>query len=129
MADKKDYYEVLGLNKGASEAEIKKANPTVDLTGVEIVNPATSELRAKYAGILYELRKSKGMTQEDADKLSYDNTYFGVLMLKAGDADGLVSGACHSTANTLRPSLQIIKTKPGVKLVSAFFLMEVPNCE
>ncbi len=109
------------------EAEIKKANPDVDLTGVEIVNPATSELRKKYAGILYDLRKSKGMTEEDADKLSYDNTYFGVLMLKAGDADGLVSGACHSTANTLRPGLQIVKTAPGTPLVSSYFIMVAPE--
>ena len=58
-----------------------------------------------------------------------DYAYYGCLMIKNGDADGMVSGACHSTANTLRPCLQIIKTKPGTKLVSAFFLMEVPNCE
>ena len=107
--------------------EIKKNNPGVDLSGVEIVNPATSAKRADYAKILYELRKAKGMTEEDAEKLSYDNTYFGVLMLKAGDADGLVSGACHSTANTLRPGLQIIKTAPGVPLVSSYFLMIAPE--
>ena len=58
-----------------------------------------------------------------------DYTYYGVMMVKMGDADGLVSGACHSTANTLRPCLQILKTKPGTKLVSAFFVMDVPNCE
>jgi phosphate acetyltransferase len=67
------------------------------------------------------------MTEEDADKLSYDNTYFGVLMLKAGDADGLVSGACHSTANTLRPGLQIVKTAPGTPLVSSYFIMVAPE--
>ncbi|MBP5307885.1 MAG: phosphate acetyltransferase, partial [Clostridia bacterium] len=108
--------------------EIKKNNPGVDLTGVKIIDPKTSEKRAGYANILYELRKAKGMTEEDAEKLSYDNTYFGVLMLKAGDADGLVSGACHSTANTLRPGLQIIKTAPGVPLVSSYFLMIAPEC-
>ncbi len=107
--------------------EIKKANPDVDLTGVEIVNPAESEKRAEYAALLYNLRKAKGMTEEEADKLSYDNTYFGVLMLKAGDADGLVSGACHSTANTLRPGLQIVKAAPGVPLVSSCFLMIAPE--
>lgn len=106
---------------------IKKDNPSVDLTGVEIVNPETDERRAGYASLLYSLRKEKGMTEEEADKLSRDNTYFGVLMLKAGDVDGLVSGACHSTANTLRPGLQIIKTAPGVKLVSSYFLMIAPK--
>lgn len=92
------------------EEEIRKNNPGVSLSGVKIVDPAKSEKRAAYAELLYGLRKHKGMTEEEADKLSYDNTYFGVLMLKAGDADGLVSGACHSTANTLRPGLQIVKT-------------------
>ena len=77
-----------------------------------------------------ELRKAKGMTPEKArETMMNDYAYYGCLMIKNGDADGMVSGACHSTANTLRPCLQIIKTKPGTKLVSAFFLMEVPNCE
>ena len=77
-----------------------------------------------------ELRKSKGLTYEEAKQQALsDYMYYACLMVKAGDADGVVSGACHSTANTLRPSLQIIKTKPGVKLVSAFFVMVVPNCE
>ena len=107
--------------------EIKKNNPEIDLKGVEIVDPKSSPKRAEYANLLYELRKAKGMTMEDAEKLSCDNTYFGVLMLKAGDADGLVSGACHSTANTLRPGLQIIKTAPGVPLVSSYFLMIAPE--
>ena len=109
-----------------NKAEIEKANPDVDLTGVDVVDPATSEKRAEYAALLYALRKAKGMTEEEADKLSYDNTYFGVLMVKAGDADGLVSGACHSTANTLRPGLQIIKTAPGVSAVSSFNVMIAP---
>ncbi len=76
------------------------------------------------------MRRAKGLTYEEAKKTALgDYMYYACLMVKAGDADGVVSGACHSTANTLRPSLQIIKTKPGVKLVSAFFLMVVPNCE
>ena len=109
-----------------NQEEIAKANPTIDLTGVEVIDPATSPLREKYASILLDLRKSKGMTEEEATKLSYDNTYFGVLMLKAGDADGLVSGACHSTANTLRPGLQIVKTAPNTPLVSSYFIMVAP---
>lgn len=107
-------------------AQIHINNPNVDLSGVEIINPATSPKLQEYANLLYELRKAKGMTQEQALEQAKDATFFGALMLKAGDADGLVSGACHSTANTLRPGLQIIKTAPGVSSVSSFNLMVVP---
>ncbi len=106
--------------------QIKLANPDVDLEGVEIVDPATSPKLDEYAALLYELRKSKGMTEEQAKEQAKDSTFFGALMLKAGDVDGLVSGACHSTANTLRPGLQIIKTAPGVSSVSSFNLMVAP---
>ena len=113
------------------EAEvIKKAGQNnIDLTGAQIINPKTSEKYEEYANTFYELRKAKGMTIEQAKELLLEPIYFGMMMMKQGDADGLVSGACHSTANTLRPALQILKTAPGTKLVSAFFLMEVPNCE
>lgn len=101
-----------------------------DLSGIEIVDPKVSPSLDDYVATLVELRKSKGMTEEEARKLlTESNTYFGVTMVKKGDADGLVSGACHSTADTLRPSLQILKTKPGTKLVSAFFVMVVPDCQ
>ena len=106
--------------------KIKVNNPDVDLTGVEIIDPATSPKLGEYASLLYELRKAKGMTEEQAKEQAKDATFFGALMLKAGDADGFVSGACHSTANTLRPGLQIIKTAPGVSSVSSFNLMVVP---
>lgn len=105
---------------------IKKANPTIDLTGVEIVNPLTSDKLPLYNAKLCELRASKGMTTEQATELLKDGTYFGAMMLKMGDVDGLVSGACHSTANTLRPGLQIIKTAPGYSAVSSFNLMICP---
>ena len=108
------------------EAEIKAKNPDVDLTGVEIVNPLTSDKLPAYNAKLCELRASKGMTPEQAAKLLQDGTYFGAMMLKMGDVDGLVSGACHSTANTLRPGLQIIKTAPGASSVSSFKLMICP---
>lgn len=102
----------------------------LDITGAVIINPANSPKLEEYTETLFELRKNKGMTKEEARKiLTTDNTYFGVMMIKQGHADGLVSGACHSTADTLRPSLQILKTKKGTKLVSSFFIMEVPNCE
>lgn len=109
-----------------NEAEIKAANPDVDLTGVTIVDPLTSPRLAEYNAKLCELRASKGMTPEQAAKLLTDGTYFGAMMLKMGEVDGLVSGACHSTANTLRPGLQIIKTAKGVSSVSSFNLMICP---
>ena len=105
---------------------IAQANPDVDLTGVTIVNNLTSERLPEYIATLCELRKSKGMTEEQAAALLKDGTYFGAMMLKMGEVDGLVSGACHSTANTLRPGLQIIKTAPGAKAVTSFNLMLCP---
>jgi len=110
--------------------EIEENSKGLDISGAEIINPFTYEKTEEYINLFVELRKSKGLTYEDAKKTALgDYMYYACLMVKAGDADGVVSGACHSTANTLRPSLQIIKTKPGVKLVSAFFLMVVPDCE
>ncbi len=103
----------------------------INLDGVDIINPLTSEKKEEYKQKLYELRKNKGMTLEQAEELLKEPIYFGMMMLKdeKSKADGLVSGAAHSTANTLRPALQILKTKPGTKLVSAFFVMCVPDCE
>ena len=108
------------------ETTIKAENPEVDLTEVTVVNPLTSPRLAEYNAKLCELRASKGMTPEQAAKLLTDGTYFGAMMLKMGEVDGLVSGACHSTANTLRPGLQIIKTAKGVSSVSSFNLMICP---
>ncbi len=102
----------------------------LDLSKAGIIDPATTDKLDGYVNLLYETRKAKGMTEEAAREILLKDTItFGVVMLKAGDADGLVAGACHSTADTLRPSLQILKTKAGCKLVSAFFIMDVPNCE
>lgn len=102
----------------------------VNIDGATIINPETSDKLEEYVSTLYELRKAKGMTPEAArEALLKDRTTFGVMVLKTGGADGLVSGACHSTANTLRPALQILRTAPGAKLVSGFFIMDVPNCE
>ena len=83
--------------------------------------------RADYAAALYELRKAKGLTPEGAARLVDEPMHYGMMMVKAGEADGLVSGAVHSTGDMLRPALQIIRTKPGVRLVSSSFLMECPN--
>ena len=97
------------------------------LCGIEIVDPKTSEKAASYASALYELRKAKGMTEEEAARKVQDPMFYGVMMVKMGDADGLVSGAIHSTGDMLRPALQIIKAKPGMKTVSSCFLMECPD--
>lgn len=101
-----------------------------DLTGANFVDPDNCDKLEEYIAILCECRKSKGMTPEQAKELlTKDFLYFGVTMVKAGDADGMVAGACHATADVLRPSLQILKTRPGTKLVSAIFVMVVPDCE
>ncbi len=111
------------INDGANWLEI-------DLDGVKIVNPQNTEKFEEYANLLYETRKNKGMTIEQARQiLLSDPLMFGVIMVKANDADGMVAGACHATADTLRPALQVLKTAPGVKLVSGFFLMCIPDCE
>ena len=113
-----------------SEEEIAKNKGDFDITGATIVDPATYEKTDEYVATLVELRKKKGMTEEQAREILLTNyLYYGVMMVKMKDADGMVSGACHSTADTLRPCLQILKTKPGTKLVSAFFLIIVPDCE
>ena len=101
----------------------------IHIDGVKIINPEKDYRYDKLVNEFYELRKAKGMTIEKAQELMKDETYFGMMMVKLGFADGLVSGACHSTSNTLRPALQILKTAPGTKLVSAFFVMCVPDCE
>lgn len=101
----------------------------VDLDGVTIVNPQKCDKFEEYVQLLYETRKAKGMTEDRAREiLLEDPLTFGVVMVKANDADGMVAGACHATADVLRPSLQILKTAPGVKLVSGFFIMDVPDC-
>ena len=115
-----------------NEEAVKKsaAEGGFDISGAQIVDPATSEKTQGYIDKLVELRQKKGMTPEQAKEILLNQyLYYGVMMVKMGDADGMVSGACHSTADTLRPCLQILKTKPGTKLVSAFFLIIVPDCE
>ena len=99
----------------------------VDLSGICIEDPAKSEKSTDYAKLLYALRKSKGLTEEAAKELVADAMYYGIMMVKTGDADGLVSGAVHATGDMLRPALQILKTSPGNKIVSSSFLMDCPN--
>lgn len=99
----------------------------VNLDGVEIVDPNKSDRLEAYINSFYELRKNKGMTLEKAEKIVRDPLYFGTMMVKLDDADGMVSGAVHTTGDLLRPGLQIIKTAPGVSVVSSFFIMMVPG--
>ena len=116
---------------GNKEKILKRANE-LNLENVEeaeIIDSVNSDKYDEFVEKFYELRKNKGMTIEKAKEYMLDNTYFGMMMVKQGYADGLVSGAVHSTSDTLRPALQILKTAPGTKLVSAFFMMIVPNCE
>ena len=122
-----------------NKAEIEKANPDLDLSNVNVVDPVTDPKAIEYASILFEARKGKinkktgapeYATVEDAKaSILKDYTMYAALMLKAGDVDGLVSGACHSTANTLRPGLQVIKTAPGINTVSSSFVMVAPEGE
>ncbi|SHJ54982.1 phosphate acetyltransferase [Clostridium cavendishii DSM 21758] len=109
------------------EIKAKASSLGVNLEGIEIEDPSTSKVFEKYAEEFYELRKNKGMTLEKAKKIVRDPLYFGTMMVKMDDADGMVSGAVHTTGDLLRPGLQIIKTAPGVSVVSSFFIMVVPG--
>lgn len=125
---KEEYADIILI--GNEENINKMANEkSLDISKATIIDPLKSEKSKMYAEKLYELRKEKGMTLEKAEELVKDEVYFGMMMIKLEEADGLVSGAIHSTSDTLRPALQILKTAPRTKLVSAFFLMVVPNCE
>ena len=111
------------------DEEIEESSKGFDINKATIINPFTSPLTDELIEKLVEIRKNKGLTHEEAKKLLLeDYMYYACMLVKTGRADGVVSGACHSTANTLRPALQIIKTKPGTMLVSAFFLIVVPDC-
>lgn len=123
--------EIANIILIGDENEIKtlceKENIDMPFSKVKIINNLTSSKKEEYANLLYELRKNKGMTLENAHEVIKDKVYFATLMVKANDADGLVSGAIHSTSDTLRPALQVIKAAEGIKNVSSFFLMETPK--
>lgn len=127
-AIKEKYANIVLVGDEDSIKEMASEN-NLDIAEAKIVNPLKSEKTEVYANKLYELRKEKGMTLDMARELVKDEVYFSMMMVKLEEADGLVSGAIHSTSDTLRPALQILKTAPGTKLVSAFFLMVVPDCE
>ena len=112
-----------------NETEIKKKAQelNINIDNATIIDPTTSSYRAEYVEKLVEIRKNKGLTKEEAEKLLDDPLYFAVMMIKNGDADGEVGGAMNATANVLRPAFQIIKTKPGISVVSGAFMMVLPD--
>ena len=127
IAIEEDIADIIIIGK---DDVLKETAKGFDISKATIIDPDTSEITEELINKLVEIRKNKGLTYDEAKKyLLTDYMYYACMLVKTGRADGVVSGACHSTANTLRPALQIIKTKPGVLLVSAFFLMVVPNCE
>ena len=112
-----------------NEAKIKALAGDLDISGARIVDPETYEKRDEYIKTFYELRKHKGITLENAAEIMNDYVYFAVMMAKLGEVDGVVSGSTHSSSDTLRPAVQIVKTAPGVALASSFFIIAVPDCE
>lgn len=113
-----------------SEITKRVKDKELDLSKAKFVDPYDCPKLNDYVALLVELRKKKGITPEEAKELLLTNLlYFGCIMVKAGDADGMVAGAVNSSANVLRAALQILKTAPDTKLVSAFFLVVVPNCD
>lgn len=125
---KQKFAEIILIGNRNKILERAKELSLDNIEEAEILDPNNSENYNEFVEQFYELRKHKGMTIEKAKEFMLDNIYFGMMMVKQGYADGLVSGAVHSTSDTLRPALQILKTAPGTKLVSAFFMMIVPNC-
>jgi phosphate acetyltransferase len=125
-AEKLAHVTLVG-NRAKIEAVAKEQG--VDVTGVPSVDPETSPKFEDYAQAYFEARKAKGMTIEEARKIMKDTVFYGTMMVHKGEADGLVSGALHSTGDTIRPALQFIKTKPGINIVSSSFIMIVPDCE
>ena len=125
---KEGFAKIILLGNESEIISIANENK-LNISKATIIEPLKSDKYDEYVEAFYELRKAKGMTIEQAKKILQDPVYFGMMMVKKEAADGLVSGAAHSTADTLRPALQILKTKPGTKLVSTFMLEIVPNCE
>ena len=125
---KEGYAKIIILGNEAKILDMAKEKG-LDSSEAKIIDPETSDKTAEYANKFYEMRKAKGMTPELAAETLKNVLYYGVMMVNEGAADGMVAGACNSSANVIRPSLQILKTKPGTKLVSAFFVIVVPNCE
>ncbi len=128
MVIKEGYAKIIILGN-VEKINAMAAEKGLDLSAAQIIDPENSDKTAAYADKFYEMRKAKGMTPEKALETVKNVLYYGVMMVEEGAADGMVAGACNSSANVIRPSLQVLKTKPGTKLVSAFFVIVVPDCE
>ena len=124
IISKQGFADVTLIGKAS---EINKLSEGLDYSNVSIIDPEESDKTKEYAEQFYELRKHKGISKEDAEKQVLDPLYYACMMIKMGDADGMVAGAINTTGNTLRPALQIIKTAPGISVVSSSFIMELPN--
>lgn len=112
-----------------NEEKIKETANGLDISKAIIIDPVKSPDFNEFSKTFYEMRKEKGLTLEKAEEAMKNTLYFGCMLVKKGKADGMVAGAVNSTSNVLRAALQVVKTAPGTKLVSAFFVMCVPNCE
>ena len=128
MVIKEGYAEIVILGN-VDKIKAMASEKGLDLSKAEIIDPETSDKTQAYADKFYEMRKAKGMTPEKALETVKNVLYYGVMMVEEGAADGMVAGAVNSSANVIRPSLQVLKTKPGTKLVSSFFVIVVPDCE
>jgi phosphate acetyltransferase len=117
---------ILGIKENIIAAA-NRLNLSMDFDKIQIIDPATSDKYDAYVDELVELRKAKNLQKEMARDLMLDVSYFGTMMVFKGDADGMVSGAEHTTQHTIRPALQFVKTKPGVNTVSSVFFMCLPN--
>ncbi len=125
----KEGYAKIKILGNEEKIKAMAAEKGLDISGAQIIDPESSDKTEEYAEKFYEMRKAKGMTPEKAAETVKNVLYYGVMMVNEGEADGMVAGACNSSANVIRPSLQILKTKSGTKLVSAFFVIIVPDCE
>ncbi len=121
--------DIANLMLIGNEAKVKELASGGDLSKAIFIDPEKYEKMEELTNSLYEIRKSKGMTPEKAAEVIKDPLFLGVMLVKCGYADGMVAGAAHATADVMRPSLQILKTSPNVKLASAFFIIDVPDCE
>ena len=128
MAIEQNVADIIILGEKASILKMAEEEK-VDISAATLINPVEDVNFKDFVNKFYEMRKAKGMTPEKAEETLKNTLYYGCMMVKNGFADGMVAGACNSSSNVLRPALQILKTAPGTKLVSAFFIMCVPDCE
>ena len=126
ILSKENIAKIILLGSTEEIMDLASKNDT-DLTGVELIDPQLSPKLREYSNELFEIRKHKGLTQEQAQELVKDPLYFGTMMVKIGDADGMVAGVKNTTGDVLRPALQIIRTEKGISSVSGIYIMILPD--